>query len=384
MKQYLLHREVFLLRFIVISVFIIFVLQFPGLSLLRIPLILAHLILLFLLNFKLRKLNALDFIFTLLITYVVIQSFLLQEIISLLYFLQAIISVVLYFIFYSYCSVLLRQGVELNFHKLTKYITFFLPFFLISFQSWSLTRSAGLLGNPNITAHVFIMLTPFCLLIPHKIRYYILLLSIVLLGLIMFASRSAFMAFILGIVVYFTSLYFDRVKYKFSLYLFFLALVIYLSYDAVNIAIQVMSKYNYLFSNVDSRLLYLSYNGRDLIYDMALERLKGHELFGLGFEGAKFESEMGHILSTHNGFLELFIRIGYIGTIIFSALLILMIYNISKTKNKYFRGAALMGFVIILSLATNSSTFFVFNYLFYYIIIMHSLCEYEKKIQVIY
>lgn len=380
MKDFFFNKNNFFLRFILISVCIVFLLQYPLLSFLRVPLLIGHVGVLFFFNFKIRKLVFSDFIYFFLVLYVIVQGVLLQKEIDILVFIQALISVLLYYLFSSYNCNVIESGLKVDFHKIAEYITYSLPFFYISFQDWSLTRSAGLLGNPNITAHVFIMLTPFCLFVSHKIRYYILLIGIVFVGLVMFASRSALLAFLFGLVTYFVTISFKRTRFRFPFYLILLGLVIYLSFNAVDIAAQTMANYGYFFSDVDSRLTYLSYNGRDMLHDLALERLKGNELIGLGFDGAKFETDSGHILSTHNGFLEIFLRLGYIGSAIYLGLLIYMIYNISKASNKYFRGAALMGFAIFLSLSTNSSTFFVFNYLFYYIIFMYSFCVHYDKI----
>ncbi|EPJ8867341.1 O-antigen ligase family protein, partial [Acinetobacter baumannii] len=51
-----------------------------------------------------------------------------------------------------------------QYKKLSKFLFFLLPFFCVSFMSWTESRQAGLFMNPNITGHLSVMLLPFILL----------------------------------------------------------------------------------------------------------------------------------------------------------------------------------------------------------------------------
>src|SRR5690606_27087510 len=145
--------------------------------------------LIFFFNFKIRQLTTFDYLYFVFIFYIIIQCLKLEQEISLLLFIQALISAGLYYVFYHYnISVIQQLSKPIDYNKVSKLILLLLPLFLISFESWSPTRSAGIMGNPNITAHIFIMLLPFVLLIPQSRKVYLYLLAVSGIALVMFAS----------------------------------------------------------------------------------------------------------------------------------------------------------------------------------------------------
>lgn len=313
--------------------------------------------------------------------YVILQSFIIQTDLSFMLFLQALISVSMYLIFYFYNIEKIINSDQSDLLKsVAKYVVWMLPLLIISFNDWSPMRSAGLLGNPNVTSHTMVLLLPFALTIQRKRNLYILLGFVVLFSLLQYASRSAMLAVIFGVGAYLASLKF--IKNRFRYYLIISIATVYLSYMIVDIMIEFLANYGVFFADVESRIFYTGYNGRDKLFEQAFQRFEGNEFFGLGFDGSKFEGSADHILSTHNGFLEILLRLGVGGAVIFGVTLLVMLWNISKVKDKYLRSAAFMSFIALMSLSTNSSTFFVFNYYFYYFMIIYCFAVFSKKIYV--
>ncbi|MEX7492959.1 O-antigen ligase family protein, partial [Acinetobacter baumannii] len=110
------------------------------------------------------------------------------------------------------------------------------------------------------------------------------------------------------------------------------------------------------------------------LMEQALERFSHQPVLGLGFDGAKFEID-GHALGTHNGLLDLLLRLGYAGTALF-AVFSIVIVKIASALKPPFKAVSIMALIAIFSLSTNSSTFFVFNYLFLYVLIL--ICAGKK------
>lgn len=367
----------FIVLFIIVSIVIISIIANFQLGVLRVPLILTHLIIFFLLSLRSFKFDLYVRLNILFFVYVIVQSLFIQFDLTLLLFIQASISIQLYLFFYFSC---INKAENLFDDKLlirtSNYIICLIPFLLISLVDWNVFRTAGILGNPNLTSHTLATILPFTLMVKRKNSLYIVLCFFVLISLYYYASRSALLAIIFGVIGYIISLKFHKKKTLF--YFFYVVLVIYLSYSIVDLLIDFLTLYGQYFDGVDSRLLYTGYNGRDILFEQAFDRFEGNELFGLGFDGAKFEIGYDHVLSTHNGFLEILLRLGYGGMIIFGAILFYMLWKISQVKEKYTRSAAFMSFIIIMSLSTNSSTFYVFNYYFYYLILIYCIAVFNK------
>jgi len=358
----------------------IFVVQALGFSALRIPFLLVYILGLCFLNFSIVKVDKFIALNFLMVLYTIVQSLIIQQKLTLLVFIQAVVSVSMYLIFYLY-NIKVVKKIDKKFLESTSYyLLFFLPVLLVSIVEWNIRRSAGLLGNPNVSAHTLLFMIPFVLMVKRTKLVYSILAIIVLICLVQFASRSAMLAFIFGVGGYLISMKWP--KNKFILYLIYVGAVIYLSYEVVEIMKYFLDTYGYFFTDVNSRLLETTYNSRDVLFEQAFQRFQGNEFWGLGFDGAKFNLSGDHELSTHNGFLEILFRLGIGGLTIFGALLIYMLKKISQVKNNYLRSAAFMSFVIMMSLSTNSSTFFVFNFFFYYLIMIYCIAVFSKTSQI--
>ncbi|WP_446089707.1 O-antigen ligase family protein [Acinetobacter sp. 1124_18A] len=226
--------------------------------------------------------------------------------------------------------------------------------------------------NPNITAHMAVMLLPFIMLGIRTFKFRLLAVLIALAISIVTASRSATMALALSVGVFALFSFFPRLRFV-SVLIVVLAATLISAYG-VDIVSAVIAKYSI---TGDSRLLYTGYNSRDILMQIAVERFKGQPWFGLGFDGAKFELD-GHELGTHNGLLDLLLRFGIIGTSIFAIFMLYLGFMVSRQK-KPFKPVSAMALVAIMSLSTNSSTFFVFNYLFLYVVVLIYVGYFNRK-----
>lgn len=354
--------------FVLSSILVIFIVSFSSLAPLRAPLVVVQFCLFyFLIIYKHKKIVAnksLIAIF-LLTVFVVIQSLIFQG--SMLVIFQSI-AMVLFLFFTS--QIALTEGIDFynkeQYKTLSKTLLILLPLFLVSFTNWSDFRKPGLFMNPNITSHLSVMLLPFVLLGLDKKRYKFLGIGIVLSILGITASRSATLAFVLSLLSYAFVAKFPRSNF-FSLFVV-IATALGLSIYSVDIADWVSHSFANVASSSDSRLLDTGYNGRDVLMQLALERFESQPIIGLGFDGIKFEIN-GHELGTHNGLVETLIKFGIIGTSIFTAFCLSLIWMTSKHTAR-FKAATTMSLAAIFSLSTNSSTFLLLNYLFIYTVLL--------------
>lgn len=363
--------------FVISSLVVIFIVSIPSLAFLRVPLLLSHIFLFFLLLLYFKKtvhFNKISLITGILLLYVLIQNLLLQE--EWIVIGQAIIMVSIIFITTQIAQNTGSYFYQENQYKsLSKFLLFLLPFFCVSFLSWTETRQAGLFMNPNITGHLAVMLLPFILLGLKNKKFIILAIGIAFVVALITASRSTLMALLLSCGGYiFISMY---PKVKFPIVFILVLFTTLLSMYAVDFAVWLLSDVFHLVGNYDSRFLYLGYNGRDILMEEALTRFSNQPILGLGFDGAKFEID-GHELGTHNGLLDLLLRLGYAGTTLFALFSILLVKIASGLKPP-FKAASIMALIAIFSLATNSSTFFVFNYLFLYVLVLISAGQKAKE-----
>ncbi|AMN66921.1 O-antigen ligase family protein [Psychrobacter sp. P11G5] len=372
--------------FVLTSILVIFIVSFSALAPLRAPLIVIHFALFYFLVMYKHQIvimnKSLIAIFSL-VFFVVIQSIIFQG--SMLIIVQSI-ALVLFLFFTS--QIALAEGKSF-YHKeqyktLSKILLILLPFFLVSFTRWSDFRQPGLFMNPNITSHLAVMLLPFILLGLDRKKYKFLAVMLVAVITVITASRSATLAFILSLLSYIFVTKFPRSNF-FTLFLL-LATVLGISIYSVEIADWVAGHVSGLASSSDSRLLDTGYNGRDVLMQLALERFQSQPIIGLGFDGVKFDRGGGRELGTHNGLIETLIKFGIIGTVIFALFCLSLIWMTSK-HNPRFKAVTVMSLAAIFSLSTNSSTFFVLNYLFIYSVILVYLGyraqdENEKEISV--
>ncbi|MGM8909328.1 O-antigen ligase family protein [Psychrobacter sp. 1U1] len=354
--------------FVLTSILVIFVISFSNFANLRAPLIVVHFTLFYFLvmyKHQIVIMNKSLIAIFFLVLFVVIQSIIFQD--SLLIIVQSIALVL--FLFFS-SQIALAEGRSFYYKEqyktLSKTLLILLPFFLISFNSWSDLRQPGLFRNPNITSHLSVMILPFIFLGLDQKKYKALAVIIVIFITAITASRSAVLAFSLGLLTYvFVSIF---PKSNFFTLLVLLLSVLGISIYSVEIAEWASGSFSGLASSSDSRLLDTGYNGRDVLMQLALERFKSQPMLGLGFDGVKFDFD-GHELSAHNGLVEILMKFGIIGTFIFTLFCLSLTWMTSK-HNARFKAATIMSLATIFSLSTNSSTFFVLNYLAIYPILL--------------
>lgn len=354
--------------FILSSILVIFIVSFSSFAALRAPLVVVHFALFyFLVMYKHKKLimNKSLLVILFLVIFVVMQNIVFQG--SILTVVQSI-ALVLFLFFTS--QIALAEGSNFyykeQYKSLAKILLILLPFFLVSFTSWSDFRKPGLFMNPNITSHLSVMILPFILLGMDQKKYKLIAVIIVSLITVITASRSATLAFGLGLLSYLFITAFPRSNF-FTLFLL-IATVLGLSIYSVEIADWASGSFTGLASSSDSRLLDTGYNGRDILMHLALERFQSQPVLGLGFDGVKFDFG-GRELGTHNGLIETLIKFGIVGTSIFTLFCLYLIWMTSK-HNARFKAATVMSLAAIFSLSTNSSTFFVLNYLFIYTVVL--------------
>lgn len=312
---------------------------------------------------KLSPQNTLLIIFSILplIQLLVVQGDMLATI-------QAIVMILSLYLFQNYIMRLQPDIHALN--SLATYITIIMFAFHYNIVGW-LERSAGIFGNPNTTAYMTVILLPLVLLFSNS--KYMKLICIVNASIlvVLAASRGSLMALILGTLGY---LLIQKFKVKYITICFLSILFVLISQYAIDVVNYVVDYYlsNSLYHDLrdNTRLLRLDSNSREDIYRIAFERFfsSNTEFIGLGYDQAKFD--LGDVrLGAHNSYVEILLRLGYIGLTLFIIYLFMLAKRISIIKNKKIKGLAFMEFTIILSLATNSSVFLVLNYYFFYLIV---------------
>lgn len=370
----LFSRKYHLKYFIIYSLLVILVISSLELSILRVPMIVMHIFLITLFKEPIIKLDKINFALYCLFLYVIIQSLVLG--LELLDFGQSLTIIALHILFYNYIrNASYDNEIESQLASLSKILLIIIPFFLVTFRFWSDTRLAGVFSNPNITAHTAIMLFPIAVLRLTEKRF-LLLLGIILLIVILTVSRSALLALLLGIGIYILITK-TKIKINFLFICFWTCIVLVLSWYIVDIAFYLYSYISGFYTSQDTRLLYMRYNGRDILFEMALERFHSSPFWGLGFQGAKFQIE-DHTLGSHNGALDLLLRIGIFGSSLFIILFLNILRNISLVVSRKEKAAVLAGLTVLLSLATNSSVFLVFNYYFFYFLIIYCISQNPK------
>lgn len=354
--------------FVISSIIIIFIVSFPAFSFLRVYLIILHFfIFYFFILYKNKKIyfNKSLFIVFLIFIYILVQNLILEgDEISII---QALVMTSFLFIT---SQIALAEGVSYSKNEKYKLLScillIFLPLFLISFTEWNSLRKPGLFMNPNITSHLAVMLLPIVMLGLNSKTYKFLAFFLVFVISIVTASRSAMMALVLGMLSYVLVSRYPRLG-AYSL-LFILSFAVVFSIYSVDIAVWIFNKFSSLLGGTNSRLLYTGYNGRDVLMEYALNRFEKQPILGLGFDGTKFEVG-GTVKGTHNGLMELLLKFGILGTVIFLIFILNLVWMTSK-HNSNFKAVTMMSLTLILSLATNSSTFFVLNYLFIYTLLL--------------
>lgn len=351
--------------FLWLTIFFTFIFGIPGLEGLRVPLYLV-ILLIFGLGYAYKvKLTYINFLLILFAAFPLLQFIVLQG--ELLSTIQAVIVIFSLFLIHNFAR---RQELQLNtLNTIAIFITVIMFTFHYNIIGWN-ARSAGLFGNPNTTAYVAITLLPIVLMFSQSRKIQSICWLNVIAIVIFTASRGALMALILGLIAYFITKLF-KLRYL-GLCAVSIGCLIF-SFYAIDIANYIKS---YGFSSQsfgeDTRLLRVDSNSREDIYLIAYERFFSSETeyIGLGFDQAKFDIGAGiaEHAGTHNSFLEILLRLGFIGLTFFSIYLFVLLRKIASIQNIRNRGLTAMHFVVILSLSTNASVFLVLNFYFFYLI----------------
>lgn len=354
--------------FVLSSILVIFIVSFSEFAFLRAPLIVVHFSLFYMLIIYKHRKIVLDkslILVLLLVVYVLIQSLIFQG--SIITIFQSVAMVI--FLFFT-SQIALTEGEAFykreQYKSLSKILLVLLPFFLISFTNWSPFRQPGLFRNPNITSHLAVMILPFVLLGLNTKKLKFLAIFIVLLVLLVTASRSATLSFALSLLAYALISKFPKSGFL-SLFLVLGSILVFSVYS-VDIATWVAGSFVELVSSSDSRLLNTGYNARDVLLEISINRFKEQPLLGVGFDGTKIILD-GHELGTHNGLIETLLKLGIIGSSVFTAFCLYLIWMTSK-HNPIFKPISVMSLAAIFSLSTNSSTFLLLNYLFIYSVLL--------------
>ncbi|MDC1324771.1 O-antigen ligase family protein [Flavobacteriaceae bacterium] len=331
-----------------------------------------HVVFTFIFKGSLSKPDVIVYILTIFFLYFIFQNLYLEP--SVLVFFQPLVLTVLYFLFYSYLKHITRSGVYIkDISFVSKFLLLLIPLFFIS-PTISLVslRYSGVFFNPNFTAHTTLMVFPLILLgLNNRNKF---LASFIVLALIIFlGSRSSLLAFLLGIIVLFISIKIKK-GLSFLASLILLSLVLYVSWNALDLTANFTEYLAFIF-NEKSHLLYEGSNGRDEIFEVSVKKWRESPYFGVGFGDAKIDIGKGIEFSSHNSLYELLLKTGMFGAIFWFLLFVVIIYKISKSSNQWTKSLALMSAAIILSLGTSSSVFFVFNYFWFYFLIIFIISQ---------
>lgn len=344
----------------------LFVIRFWELTLLTPFLFTAHFLFLFLYFKSEIFVDTTSKYLFLLVLYFLIQSFVVE--ITVLSLLQAILFPIYYMLFIS----LISSFKFVSLIILNKFIIILLcilPFFIISFETGGHGRLYGLFRNANLTSYMSILLLPVILLHPNnKIKF--LGWFIILVILFFMQSRGPTLAVILGFFVY-LFVKKQQARLHFLHYVLILLIVILISSNIVYIfdAYFPTTLEDY---QEEYHLLNGGYNGRDVLWDIFLNRWKMSPFFGIGFENDKVFLH-GKDYGVHNSYIDVLMKTGFIGATIVVLFFLKILKNIVDTKNKILLPSIICSFSIILSLSANTSLIFVFNYFFFYFLFIYSL-----------
>jgi len=344
----------------------LFVIRFWELTLLAPFLFTAHFLILFLYFKSTIFVDSASKYTYFIILYFIIQSYIIDS--TILSLLQSILLPILYFLF----IMLISSFRSVSLTVLNKFIVFLLfltPFFIISFDTGGHGRLYGLFRNANLTSYTSVLLLPIILLHPkNTIKF--LGWFIILVILFFMQSRGPALAIVLGFLVY---LFVKKkiARLSFLHYLIILSIVILVSSNIVYL-FDTYTPTTFADYENDYHLLNGGYNGRDILWDIFLNRWKRSPFFGVGFENDKVFL-YGKDYGVHNSYIDILMKTGIIGSTIVLLFFMKILKNIVNTKNKIFLPSIICSLAIVLSLSTNTSLIFVFNYFFFYFLFIYSL-----------
>lgn len=301
----------------------------------------------------------------LLLIFVLFQGIYLE--LDIIRYFQPVTLIILYVLF---ILTIYKYGVNVKFPRyLVWLIVLAYPLFLFPIETMGSNRLVGLFGNPNRTAFMSLFIFPFILFLkPSKIIRFISYFFFIIV-LLLTASRGVFLAFLLGTIT-------QALALKINKGFYFKSLVLLVTVFVCSLFIVDIASYLLELSGIvsDSRLFSTTYNGRDILKEMALDEFYKHPIIGNGFSVGTYELDNGIILKSHNGYMDILSRLGLIGLVLSILFVLSLIYDISKIFNRYNRSIALMVMAILLSITTNDSVFLSVNYFFFMSLYVIFLC----------
>lgn len=315
---------------------------------------------------KVNKENTTLF-FVIFATYPLVQFLVLQG--DFLSTIQAIVMVLALFFVGKFA---MHQKInKKQLEVIARFLTFGMFTFYYNTAEFN-ARFSGLFGNPNSTAYVSLVLLPLIFMFSSSKKLKSIAIINVVFLMFYTASRGALMSFLLGVLAYYIV---EKRNMMFlgiwGTALLCLLLAVY-GIDIATFLVETFITSEEIKSN--TRILRLDANGRDVITSLAFDRFfsSGTEFFGLGFENAKFDigEGIGRNAGTHNSFIEVLIRLGYIGVSFSVLYLFFLTKKIAIIKNVNYRAIIGMQLSIFMTLSTNASLFMVLNYYFFYLIIL--------------
>ena len=237
----------------------------------------------------------------------------------------------------------------------SKTIIFFISFLLIMlsvnyFRVYSINYFNGF---RTMASSIFLFFMPFLLTI-EKSRIKNIGIVLILIIIAFSMKRTAFLAFVLGMIVYFfvnkVLIENKKIKGLFSFISIIFILLILIFYIIETNDIEIIDRFKNIKEDGGS--------GRDVVFDYSLKLIMESSLpeliFGHGFDMVIKDSLLK--VSAHNEFLEITYDFGVISLIIFIVFLINIIkytYTLIKFKSKYAAPMATSIIIFIISSMTS-------------------------------
>lgn len=232
--------------------------------------------------------------------------------------------------------------------KLSHYIKIFLTtlhfllFFYLALQIREF-KFSGFLANPNCFGN-WIALTSFyvfdtkSMLKSHMLLY----ISMVIVLITASQSRTAFLAFIVGLLILFIS---DRKLYnKYVTHMLIFTLFLF-SFSAVYLTLKIdLTQFNAISQEISTKNIT---SGRNIIWPTIISKIKENPLFGFG-SGSGMETISTITLSAHNSYLQTLLQGGYIGLSLKLLLICYVFKLINSIKGSLFFKPLLANFACLI------------------------------------
>ena len=230
-------------------------------------------------------------------------------------------------------------------------------------------------GSGEASIYYVLTLLPFVLSYKSKKRNILFLLIVI--AIFIAYKRAAFIALIVGIFLYYFTLFYkkDERKLKLLMKICFLTVIIVCIYQIVlvNTGNDIIGKLFELQEDGGS--------GRSEVYELALQKFGEsnilEKLIGIGYNGVRYSYNIvisGDILSAHNDFIEVLVDYGVIGIFIYMIFvfkIIKLFFRLKKEDSIYTAPmAAAIGIFFVVSMFSHLllyPTYFM-NLLIYFVL----------------